>query len=61
MKTAVFTLELGADEDLPEDFIDDIGSYLGEGIEYYFDEFGAPVDVTVQFFLKTDEKPLITH
>lgn len=61
MKTAVFTLELTADEDLPEDFIDDVGSYLGEGVEYYFDEFGSPIDVTVQFFLKSEDKPRITH
>jgi len=61
VKTAVFTLELSSDEDFPEDFIDDVGSYLGEGIEYYFEEFGSPIDVTVQFFLKSEDKPRITH
>lgn len=62
MKTAVFTLELEAEEDdLPEEFIDDLGAYLADGIEYYFEEFGTPVDTTIKFSLNNATQPTILH
>lgn len=45
MNQVVFRLVLTPEEKLPEDYVEDLGAYISECIEDYFDECGSPVEL----------------
>lgn len=48
MTEVVFRIVLAPEEKLPEDYVEDIGTYLHECLEDFFDEFGSPVEMTAK-------------
>lgn len=48
MKQIVIPVILNAvEDDLPRDFVDDLGKYLSDCIADYVEDYGAPVDMSI--------------
>lgn len=48
MRHVVIPVVLDAiEDDLPREFIDDIGEYLGECLADYVEKYGVPVDMSI--------------